>query len=106
MMEMNEETIIEKLLDKAHRCYKKAFSQHCPTIGRMLDRKQPVEINGIEYTCWRELVVATCGNIINDYCPDAEVEVELDGNNSTILVKTMSDEDEKVLQEQIKNMVA
>lgn len=103
---MDNENIIDKLIDKAYRCYKKAFREHCPTVGRMLDRKEPVEIKGIEYTCWNELVVATCGNIINDYCPNAEVEVELDGNNSSLKVNLLSEEDEKVLQTAIKNMVA
>lgn len=103
---MDEETIIDRLLSKAYRCYKKSFRQNCPMVGRMLDRKEPVEINGIVYTCWNELIVATCGNIINDYCPNAEVEVELDGNNSTLNVKLLSDEDEAVLQSAIKDMVA
>ena len=102
---MTSETIIEKLLDKAFICYKKAFRQNCPMVGRMLDRKEPVEIGGTEYTCWRELIVVTCGNIINDYCPDAEIEVEMDGNDSTIKA-VLSDEDEKIIQTVIKNMVA
>lgn len=102
---MNNEIIIEKLLDKAFKCYKRAFVRNCPMVARMLDRKEPVEIDGTEYTCWRELIIVTCGNIINDYCPDAEIEVEMNGNDSTIKA-VLSDADEKILQTVIKDMVA
>jgi len=101
---MTNEKIIEELLIKANDCYKKQFRKRCPMIARMLDRKETVTIQGEQYTCWRELIIVTCGKIINDYCPDAEVEIEVDGNNSNLNV-ILSDEDEKVLQTKIKEMV-
>lgn len=102
---MTDETIIEKLLDKAYICYKREFRRRCPGIARMLDRKEKVELNGQVYNCWSELIVTTCGQIIADYCPDAEVEVELDGNDST-LHAVLTDKDEEVLNTKIKEMVA
>lgn len=101
---MTDEKIIEKLLEKANICYKHAFRKQCPRIARMLDRKETVTLNGQDYNCWTELIVTTCGRIINDYCPDAEVEVELDGNNSS-LHAILSDKDEEVLSTKIQAMV-
>lgn len=101
---MTDEKIIEKLLEKANICYKRAFRKQCPRIARMLDRKETVTLNGQDYNCWTELIVTTCGSIINDYCPDAEVEIELDGNNSS-LHAILSDKDEEVLATKIQAMV-
>ena len=102
---MTEEKIIELLLIKANECYKRVFRQRCPKIARMLDRKEPVELNGRVYNCWRELIVTTCGQIIADYCPEIEVEIELDGNASTINAK-LSEADAEIIQTKIKDMVA
>lgn len=102
---MTNEKIIEELLIKANDCYKRAFRDKCPILERMLDRKQTVEIQGEQFNCWRELIVVTCAKIINDYCPDSQVEVELDGNNSNLNV-ILSDKDEEILQTKIKEMVA
>lgn len=74
-------------------------------VARMLDRKEPVEINGQTYNCWQELIVVTCANIIAEYCPDIEIEVELDGNDSTLDV-VLTEEDEKVITSKIYQMVA
>ena len=101
---MPEEEIIELLLEKANICYKRVFRKECPRISRMLDRKETVTLNGQDYNCWAELIVTTCGRIINDYCPDAEIEIELDGNNSSIHAK-LSDKDIEVLNSKIKSMV-
>lgn len=102
---MTDDKIIEQLLIKANDCYKKQLRKRCPGLSRALDRHEEIELLGEKITCWRELIVLTCGNIINDFCPDAEVEVNLDGNDSSLLVKVMSFEDEKVLQNRIKDMV-
>lgn len=101
---MPEEEIIELLLIKANACYIRVFRKNCPRIARMLDRKETVTIQGQEYKCWTELIVTTCGKIINDFCPDAEVEIELDGNNSSIHAK-LSDKDIEILNSKIKSMV-
>lgn len=101
---MTNEKIIEKLLEKANTCYKRVFRKQCPRIARMLDRKETVTIQGQSYTCWMELIVTTCGKIINDFCPDAEVEIELDGNNSS-LHAILSEKDEEVLSTKIKSMI-
>lgn len=102
---MQNEEIIERLLDKAYTCYKRAFRKHCPLVARMLDRKESVEIEGQMYSCWQELIVVTCANIIAEYCPDIEIEVELDGNNSTLNV-SLTEEDEKIIGSKIYDMVA
>lgn len=102
---MTNEKIIDELLSKANICYKRQLRKRCPSLARELDMKKPVKlIDDQVFNCWMELIVYTCGNIINDFCPDAEVEIELDGNNSNLKV-TLSEADEKILQTKIKDMV-
>lgn len=105
MTEEESERIISSLMIVGNEAYKKNFRKYCPTLARMLDRKEPVEIEGQEYTCWRELVVVNMAKIIADYCPDIEIEIELDGNNSE-LKAVLSDKDEEVLKNVINKMVA
>ena len=64
--------------------------------GRMLDRHQPVEIDGYTYTCWKEFAVHATAEHIMEILPDADVKVILDGNNSTIEL-SMDDEEQQKL---------
>lgn len=105
MTEEESEIIISRLMIVGNEAYKKNFRKYCPTLARMLDRHETVEIEGQEYTCWRELVVVNMAKIIADYCPDIEIEIELDGNNSE-LKAVLSDKDEEVLKNVINKMVA
>ena len=70
-------------------------------ISVKLDRKEPVTINGIEYRGWSELVVVNMSKLIQEYCPDADIEVELDGNESMLSVSNLTDDDERVLNEKL-----
>lgn len=104
MTEEKSEKIINRLMAVGNEAYKKNFRKYCPTIARMLDRKETVEIEGQEYKCWYELVVVNMAKIIAEYCPDIEIEIELDGNNSE-LKAVISDKDEEVLNNVITRMV-
>lgn len=105
MKEEESERIISRLMIVGNEAYKKNFRKYCPTVARILDRKEPVEIEGQEYTCWRELVIVNMAKIIAEYCPDIEIEIELDGNNSE-LKAVLSNKDEEVLKNIIDKMVA
>lgn len=58
----------------------------------MLDRKEPVALNGVTYTCWRELIIHCAANFIQEICPNADVQVMLDGNDSTLKVELTEEE--------------
>lgn len=105
MTEEESERIISRLMIVGNEAYKKNFRKYCPKLSRMLDRHETVEIEGQEYTCWRELVVVNMAKIIAEYCPDIEIEINLDGNNSTISA-ILSDRDEEVMKNIIDKMVA
>lgn len=64
--------------------------------GRMLDRHEPVVIGGYTYTCWREFAVHATAEHIKDILPDADVQVILDGNSSTIEL-VIDDEEQRKL---------
>ena len=60
--------------------------------GRMLDRHEPVEIGGYTYAYWKEFAVHATAEHIKDILPDAEVQVVLDGNDSSIELEIDEDE--------------
>ncbi len=64
--------------------------------GRMLDRHEPVEIDGYVYTTWREFAVHATAEYIKEILPDADVQVILDGNNSTIELSIDDEEQQKL----------
>lgn len=101
---MTSEDIIAKLLQKGYEGYKKNFRKYCPALSRKLDRKETIEFDGQEYNGWQELVVVNIAKIIAEYCPDIEIEIELDGNNSELRA-VLSDKDEEVLNNVITRMV-
>lgn len=101
----SSEDILNKLIEKAHYCYRRNFRKFCPTIYRMLEKKQPVTLNNVEYRCWKELVVVNIANLIQEYLPDTQCEVILDMNNSQLLVNELSIEDEKTILTKLKEMI-
>lgn len=91
---MTTEDMIEKLIELCYPAYKKN-SKDC-IEARKLDRKEPVEIEGITFSCWREYICYKVCEYIKDKIPEADVELELNGNDSTISL-SISDEEGQIL---------
>ena len=86
--------MIEKLIELCYPAYKKN-SKGC-IEARKLDRKEPVVIDGVEFNCWREYICYKVCEYIKSKIPEAELDLELDGNDSTIHL-SMTDEESRTL---------
>ena len=104
-MELTTEEILTRLIEKGHDAYRRNFRKYCPTVYRMLEKKQPVTLNNVEYRCWKELVVVNIANLIQEYLPNSQCEVILDMNNSQLLVNDLTSEDEKTILTKLKEMI-
>ena len=104
-MELTTEEILSRLIEKGHDAYRRNFRKFCPTIYRMLERKQTVTLNNQEYRCWQELVIVNIANLSQEYLPDTQCEVILDMNNSQLLVNELSIEDEQTILTKLKEMI-
>lgn len=94
--------MIEKLLELSYIKYKK-LSKGC-IEGRKLDRKETVTIEGIDFSCWHEYVCYRVCRYIKEKVPDAVVQLEIAGNNSTVSVE-LNDGDEKKLNSKMFNLI-
>lgn len=103
-MELTTEEILTRLIEKGHDAYRRNFRKFCPTIYRMLERKQTVTLNNQEYRCWQELVIVNIANLIQEYLPDTQCEVILDMNNSQLLINDLTQEDEKIILTKLNEM--
>ena len=103
-MELTTEEILSRLIEKAHYCYRRNFRKYCPTVYRMLEKKQPVTLNNVEYRCWKELVVVNIANLIQEYLPNSQCEVILDMNNSQLLINDLTPDDEKIILTKLNEM--
>lgn len=82
---MTTEEMIEEYISKGVKAYKK-LNRNTPE-GRKLERKEPVTIEGIEFSCWREYATYKVAECIHETLPEVKIDVELDGNNSTIQIE-------------------
>lgn len=89
---MTTEDLIEEFISAGVDAFKK--NHRNSTQGIKLDRHEPVEINGVEFRCWRELAVYGMAEWLRDELPDSDIEVVMDGNNSTLIV-SMDDEQQR-----------
>lgn len=91
---MTTADLIETFITEAVRALKKNHRHQ--KEGRMLDRHEPVVLDGYTYTTWRAFAVHATAEHIQQVLPDADVAVTLDGNNSTIEL-SLSDEEQRTL---------
>ena len=91
---MTTEDMIERLIELSYPAYKKN-SRGC-IEARKLDRKEPVVIDGIEFSCWKEYICYKVCEYIKSKIPEAELELELDGNDSTINL-SLNDKESQIL---------
>jgi len=99
---MTTEDMIEKLIELSYTAYKKN-SRGC-VESRRLDRKQPVEIDGYTFSCWREYICYKVCEYIKLKIPEAVVDLELDGNDSVISL-SMSDEEGQILNSKMYTLI-
>lgn len=95
---MTTEDMIERIIDLSYRKYKK-ISKGCKEYD-LLNRKIPVVMNGIEFTGWREYVCYKVCEFIKSKIPEAELELELNGNDSIIALE-MNDEEKQKLNNKL-----
>ena len=91
---MTTEDILEVLIQEGMKAYKK-LNRNTPT-GRKLSRKEPVEIEGITFSCWREYAVYKTAEYLKDLMPAVSLTVELDGNDTVIQLEVTSDEQREI----------
>jgi uncharacterized protein with NAD-binding domain and iron-sulfur cluster len=91
---MTTEDLIEEFISAGVDAFKKNH-RNSPQ-GIKLDRHEPVEIDGIEFRCWRELAVYGMAEWLRDELPDSDIEVVMDGNDSTLSVSMDDGEQRKV----------
>ena len=92
--DMTTEEILESFIEEGARSYKK-LSRNSPE-GRKLTRKEPVEIDGVEFSCWREYAVYKAAEHISSILPGVPISVDLDGNDTVIKIEVDSKEEQKL----------
>lgn len=97
---MNTEDLIEKIIDVSYPIYKR-HSRGCVEALK-LDRKEPVNIDGIIFCCWREYVCFKVAEYLRDKCPEAHIELELDGNDTTIKIEVDDFQQQQLNQKMYK----
>ncbi len=93
---MNTEELIEKLIDVMYPIYKRN-SKGCIEAYK-LDRKEPVDVDGITFSCWREYVCYKVSEYLKEKCPEADIKLELNGNDTQIFLEINDNEQQKLNQ--------
>lgn len=92
---MTTEELVETFMQAGREALMKHTSNRCPEIRKLI-RKEPVMIDGNEYNCLQELVVYKVAEEIRNILPECEIEVILDGNDSTLSMALTDGEREKL----------
>lgn len=101
---MTTEDLIQAFFDAGRHAFIKTTSKKSSEVRKLL-RHESVEIEGNEYTCLQELVVVKTAEHIRNLIPDCNIEVELDGNDSTLYV-TLSDEEKRKLTTELYSFLS
>ena len=88
---MTTEEIIGKFLEVGYHAFKTHTAKRSPEIMKLL-RHESVIIEGTEYNYLQELVVVKTAEHIRSIIPDCEIEVVLDGNDSTLNLELTEEE--------------
>lgn len=97
---MNTEELIEKIIDVSYPIYKKHSRGSKEAL--QLDRKESVNIDGIVFSCWREYVCYKVAEYLKEKCPEADVELVLNGNDSIIQIAVDDIQQQKLNQKMYK----
>lgn len=88
--EVPSRVLLDDFIVLGVRAYKRLLRSRL--IGRQLDRKEPVEIDGHIITGWSEYTVYRLAQWVQDAVPNADVQVSLDGINSALEVSATTAE--------------
>lgn len=95
---MTTEEIIGRFLNAGRHAFITKTAKKSPEIRKLL-RHESVVIEGTEYNCLQELVVVKTAEFIRGILPDCDIEVVLDGNDSTLNLILTADEKRKLTTE-------
>lgn len=95
---MTTEDLIEELLQAGYKAYKKNADKS-PAAQR-LRRHEPIEIDGYTFTYFREYVCYRAVQYIKEICPEVDIELILNGNDSTINL-VMSNEEQQLINRKL-----
>jgi len=95
---MTTEEIIERFFAEGRHAFKVYTAKRSPEIRKLL-RHEAVIIEGTEYTYLQELVVVKTAEYIRTILPNCDIEVILDGNDSTLILTLNDDEKRKLTGE-------
>ena len=93
---MNTEELIEQIIDVSYPIYKK-HSKGCIEALK-LDRHEEVDIDGTTFCCWREYVCFKVAEYLKEKCPEVEVELVLNGNDTVIQIEVDDNQQQKLNQ--------
>ena len=79
---MSTEDMLEGITMRVMKAYKR--NSHNSPIGQRLNRHEPVVLDGVEMTYWREYTVYKMAEFVKDIDPTIGVEVFLEGNDSAL----------------------
>lgn len=88
--EVPSRVLLDDFIVLGVRAYKRLLRSKL--IGRQLDRKEPVEVDGHIITGWSEYTVYRLAQWVQDAVPNADVQVSLDGINSALEVSATTAE--------------
>lgn len=95
---MTTEELIQAFLDAGRKAFTRHTAKRSPEIRKLL-RHEDVTIDGNEYHCLQELVVVKTAEHIRNILPDCDIEVELNGNDSTLELELTPEEKRKLTSE-------
>lgn len=95
---MTTEEIIARYIDEGYNALRKHTSKRSPEIRRLI-RHETVTIQGTEYSCLKEFAVERVAEEIRKILPEADIEVTLDGNDSTLKVELTEEEKRRLTTE-------
>ena len=88
---MTTEEIIGRYIDEGYNALRKHTARRSSDIRKLI-RHEPVAMNGVEYSCLKEFAVYLVAEEIRKILPDCDIEVTLDGNDSTMRVELTEEE--------------
>lgn len=82
--------LIERIADACYKAYKKHYRGK--ELDDCLSAHIEIEVEGVVFTYWRELVIYKVAKLIQKITPNANVIVELSGNESQIQLEASDKE--------------
>lgn len=99
---MGSEDMLEVITERVLKEYKK--NSHDSVMGQKLNRHEPIDINGNKVSCWKEFICLKMGEFVKSIFSDVDVDVYLDGNNSTFEV-SMTDEQQQIFNGKMYSLI-